>query len=124
MVYFKYHAYYEVFMSSLKIDQSQLVPGMYRDGYFPNFLVDKVRDLLIAAAKRIEGEHPKTLEELYSITCWATEGINDLKKEFLENNSEIETAARDDIAISFKYIATTYGFKDAKTQELVATRDW
>lgn len=108
----------------LKVDSSKLLKGMYQDGYFPDFLVDKVRDLLLDACREIEAEKPTTHEELYAITCRATEKINNLQDEFFENGSEIETVARDDIAVTFGYIAKTYGFPDADLEKLVATRDW
>ena len=110
--------------TNLKVDPSKLLEGMYRDGYFPDFLVDKVRDVIIDACREIEAETPTTHEELYAITCRATEKINDLQEEFEENESEIETVARDDIAMTFGYVAKTYGFPDADLEELVATRDW
>jgi hypothetical protein len=108
----------------LKIDASKLLQGMYRDGYFPNFLVDKVRDVLVNACREIELQNPVNHEELYQITCRATERINDLQEEFEDNDSEIETVARDDIAVSFGYIASAYGFPNADLEELVAGRDW
>jgi hypothetical protein len=110
--------------NELKIDPSQLLKGMYADGYFPTFLVDKVRDVLLDACREIESRKPRGHQALYRITCRATERINDLQQEFEENNSEIETAARDDIAVSFGYIASVYGFPDADLEALVATRDW
>lgn len=110
--------------NNLKIDQTKLLQGMYRDGYFPNDLVDKVRDVILQASSEIESEKPATEEELYAITCRATEKINDLQEEFYENESEIETVARDDIAETFGYVAQTYGFPHADLEELVATRDW
>ena len=108
----------------LKVDSGELLKGMYQDEYFPKFLVDKVRDVLLDACREIESRKPANYEELYEITCRATERINDLQKEFEENESEIETAARDDIADSFCYIADNYGFPDADGEALVATRDW
>jgi hypothetical protein len=42
----------------------------------------------------------------------------------VENGSEIETMARDCIAVDFKHIALAYGFEDADIEELVAPRDW
>jgi hypothetical protein len=109
---------------SLKIDKEKLLPGMYRDGYFPNQLVDKLRDIILGACSKIEKESPQDLEELYSITCEATELINDLQEEFEENDSEIETVARDEIALAFELVAKTYGYENADLEELVATRDW
>ena len=110
--------------AKLKIDASKLLQGMYQDDYFPKFLVDKVRDILIDACQDIETQKPENLEALYQITRRATERINDLQEEFADNDSEIETAARDDIAVSFGHIASVYGFPDADLEELVAGRDW
>ncbi|MBU2708351.1 hypothetical protein KCM76_20330 [Zooshikella marina] len=111
-------------MMVLKIDESKLLTDMYSDEYFPNHLVDKVKSILLTACKEIESQKPKKLEELYTITCQATELINDLQGEFEESDSEIETVARDDIVSSFEYIATMYGFTNADVEGLVATRDW
>ena len=111
-------------MNNLRIDTSKLLQGMYRDDYFPNDLVDRVRDAILKACKDIELEKPRTIEELYAITCRATESINDLQEAFEERDSEIETVARDDIAVTFGFVAESYGFADADLEELVATRDW
>jgi len=46
-----------------------------------------------------------------------------LQEEFYENDSEIETAARECIAMDFEFIAKSYGF-EADSEELIATRDW
>lgn len=107
-----------------RVDRSKLLRGMYQDDYFPVDLVDKVRDVLLDACLAIEYENPTDLPSLYAITCRATERINDLQAEFTDNGSEIETAARDDIGLSFSYIAEVYGFPDADPEELIATRDW
>ncbi|SFB77360.1 hypothetical protein SAMN05421780_101413 [Flexibacter flexilis DSM 6793] len=97
---------------------------MYRDGYFPNKLVDKGTAILIDLCFQIEEKQPQTLEQLYTLTHLATDKFNDLQGEFEENDSEIETVARDCIGMDFKFIATAYGFKDADVEKLIATRDW
>ena len=109
---------------NLKIDATKLLADMYGDDYFPRALVDKVRDVILEACREIEAENPATHEELYTITCRATDKINNLQQDFEEHESEIETVARDDIAVSFGHVATTYGFPDADLEKLVATRDW
>jgi len=88
---------------------------MYRDGYFPNFLVDKGKMVLINLCLQIEKEHPKTLSELYKLTHAATNKFNDLENEFGENGSEIETG--------FYFIAKAYNY-DADREALIATRNW
>lgn len=82
------------------------------------------KDILIDLCFQIESEQPKSLEELYKLTHAATEKFNDLEEVFEENDSEIETAARDCIGTDFLYIANSYGFAEADNEELIATRDW
>jgi hypothetical protein len=96
---------------------------MYSDGYFPNFLVDKVKDILLEFCKKIEVEQPANLDELYQLSHVATELINDLQEEFYAADSEIETAARDTIGMDFDFIANSYNF-DADVEMLIAPRDW
>lgn len=97
---------------------------MYEDEYYPNNLVDKGKDILTNLCAHIEQKPLKNLEELYTLTHAATDKFNNLQEEFDENDSEIETVARECIGADFKFIATSYGFKDADIEELIATRDW
>ena len=106
-----------------EINQLNLLEEMYRDGYFPNELVDRIRQILVDVCRSIERTAPQSEAELYTITHAATERINDLQDDFEEAESEIETVARDSIAVSFGKVATVYGF-EADLEELVATRDW
>ncbi|WP_192823784.1 DUF5713 family protein [Rufibacter sp. LB8] len=96
---------------------------MYADDYFPDFLVDKGKAILIQLCLEIEKAEPKTLDELYTLTHTATEKFNDLEDEFSENGSEIETAARENIAMDFEAISNAYGF-EADVEELIAPRNW
>ena len=96
---------------------------MYLDNYYPNFLVDKGKVILIRLCETIKSTQPQLLAELYQLTHAATNEFNDLQEEFWANDSEIETMARDSIATDFEYIAKAYGF-DPDLEELVATRDW
>ena len=96
---------------------------MYSDSYFPNFLVDKGKAILVELCIEIEQDNPTTLDELYKLTHAATNKFNDLEDEFGENDSEIETAAREAIAVDFEFIAKAFKF-DADIEELIATRDW
>lgn len=57
------------------------------------------------------------------MTHSATDKLNDLQDEFFENNSEIETGARECLGADFEFISKAYGF-DADIEELIATRDW
>lgn len=96
---------------------------MFDDDYFPDFLVEKGKNILIELCEQIESQKPQDLNALYALTHAATDRFNDLQEEFYENDSEIETAAREAIAADFAFLASAYGF-DADTEELIATRDW
>src|SRR3954470_24363031 len=97
---------------------------MYGDGFYPNHLVDKCRDILIELCFEIESTHPKDLDALYEVTHAATLRFNAMHDELYENDSEINTNTRDCIGVDFTFIATSYGFEDADDEELIATRDW
>ncbi len=73
--------------------------------------------------EKIEAETPTEDAEVYKLTHAATEEFNDLAEEFEENESEIETGARDTIGVDIANIAEAYGF-DLDGEELIAPRDW
>ncbi|MFK7970459.1 MAG: DUF5713 family protein [Bacteroidia bacterium] len=96
---------------------------MYQDTYFPDVVVDQGKAILINLCMQIEKENPATLAELYALTHAATERFNDLEDEFDKHGSELETVAREAIAMDFEVIAKAYGF-EADVEELIAPRDW
>ncbi|MBU2995319.1 hypothetical protein KO500_02695 [Cellulophaga baltica] len=110
-------------LTNEKMIEYSIFKEMYEDQYFPNNLVDKGKNILIDLCCKIENEKPKTLEELYTLTHNATNKFNDLQEQFYENDSEIETAARECIAMDFEFISKSYGF-EADTEDLIAARDW
>lgn len=96
---------------------------MYEDDYFPTFLVDKCRNILIALCEEIERANPAKDSDLLELTHAATEEINDLASEFEDNDSELETNAREILAADFDFIVKAYGF-DLDVEEVIAPRDW
>ena len=110
-------------LRNAKIQKFQFLDCMYKDSYFPEFLVDKCKNILLNLCADIEKEEPQNLNDLYKLTHKATEEINDLQDEFYRNNSEIETGARECLGANFEFISKAYGF-DADIEELIATRDW
>jgi len=101
----------------------KFLKGLYNDSYFPPFLLDKCKSILIDLCFKIENNQTTNLDELYKFSHASTERINDLENEFYNNGSEIETGAREIIAEDFNFISITYGF-DADIEELIATRNW
>ena len=106
-----------------KFDENyELLADMYQDGYFPNFLVDKVKDLLQNVIAYLEtGE--QDLEKLQKQFDEMTLAINDLQEEFEDNGSEIETAARDSIGETVEYILKWFQI-DLDVEDAIQERDW
>jgi len=110
-------------LTNEKIKEYQFLTDMYKDGYFPNFLVDKCKDVLLELCYQIESKKPATDAELLVLSHSATERINDLEEEFHENESELETGAREALGENFDYIVKAYGF-NIDIESVIATRDW
>ena len=110
-------------LTNSNIKNYSFLEKMSKDDYFPKFLVEKGKDILINLCNEIETEKPKNLKELYVLTQKATNKFNTLQEAFYKNESEIETAARENIGMDFEFISKSYGF-DADIEELIATRDW
>jgi hypothetical protein len=107
-----------------QIRNRQLLADMYADDYFPDFLVDKIKAILLDLCEQIERERPKDEQSLLKLTHAATERINGLAEEFEENDSELETGAREAMGAEFAYIVRAYGFEDVDIEEVIAPRDW
>ena len=90
----------------------KLLDEMYQDDYYPVFLVDKVKE-------SGETDTEVVQEKLDEAVC----GINDLQDEFYENNSEIETVARDCIGVTVDYILKWFGIP-IDMEEAIRERDW
>lgn len=107
-----------------RVAEYGFLAGMYRDGYYPDAVVDRGRAVLLRLCARIEAVRPADLAALYVLTHAATEEFNALQAEFEAAGSEIETVAREVIAEDFWFVASAYGFASADVEELIATRDW
>ena len=100
----------------------KLLDEMYQDEYYPNFLVDKVKDELQKVIDLLEtGETDTEIiqKKLDEAIC----AINDLQEEFDENDSEIETVARDCIGETVGYILEWFGIP-IDVEEAIRERDW
>jgi hypothetical protein len=98
------------------------LPGMYRSGYYPDFLVDKVKALLkegvalLESGERDPGVIQGKFDEIMA-------GINSLQHDFWDNGSELETGARESIGQTVTAIIEHFGLPtDAET--LMQDRDW
>lgn len=99
-----------------------LLKDMYEDEYFPDFLVDKVKARVQDVIDLLEtGE--KNSEVIQNKFDNMTLAINDLEEEFEENDSEIETAARESIGETVEYILRWFDI-DIDVEDAIAKRDW
>lgn len=95
---------------------------MYEDDYFPDFLVDKLRDTIKETVSFLEdGDHTK--EEIQESLDKMILKTNELQEEFYENDSEIETVARESIAMTVENILKYFDI-DIDTEEAIREREW
>jgi hypothetical protein len=107
-------------ISNERVAAHPFLDALYRDGWYPDRSVDRGKEILLRLCARIEAERPVDLAALYVLTQAATEEFNDLQ----DDDFDIETVAREEIAENVRFVAGAYGFADADVEELVATRDW
>lgn len=100
----------------------RMLADMYNDGLFPDFLVDKVKALIQEAIDLLESGE-RDLENIQSKFDQITLAINDLQNEFEENDSEIETVARDSIGETVAYILNWFDI-DIDVEDAIQERDW
>ena len=100
----------------------KLLDEMYHDDYYPTFLVDKVKAQLQKVIDLLESGETDT-EVIQKTLDEAVCGINDLQEEFDENDSEIETVARDCIGVTVDYILKWFGIP-IDMEEAIRERDW
>ena len=100
----------------------KLLDEMYRDDYYPDFLVDKVKDELQKVIDLLESGETDT-EVVQETLAEAVSGINDLPEDFDKNDSEIETVARECIAENVAYILKWFDIP-IDTEEAIRERDW
>ena len=100
----------------------KLLDEMYQDDYYPTFLVDKVKDEFQKVIDLLESGETD-IEVIQNTLDEAVCGINDLQDEFFENNSEIETVARDCIGVTVDYILKWFGIP-IDMEEAIRERDW
>lgn len=105
------------------MDQAyQYLDDMYKDTYYPVFLVDKLKELMLELVAYLEPED-KSVEQIQSKLDEIIGKTNDLQEDFEENGSEIETVARESIAQTVEDILAYYEIP-IETEEAIRERDW
>ena len=106
-----------------KFDESYtLLSDMRNDEYFPEFLVDKIEELVRGVISLLESGETN-IPAVQAALDEMTLGINDLQEEFEENDSEIETVARDSIGETVEYVLKWFDI-DIDIETAIGERDW
>ncbi len=120
----------EISMKKFDADY-MLLEDMYRDGYFPDFLVDKIKvpvQAVIDFLETGERDREKVQEKFDEMTL----AINDLQEEFEEINqqitqvnqhSELETGARESIGETVEYILKWFDIQ-IDVEDAIGQREW
>lgn len=108
-------------MKKLPADFAFLV-DMYSDPYFPDFLVDKLKYTINEVVQFIE-EGNYTTEEIQQKLDATVQKMNELESDFDENDSEIETVARESIAETIAEILAYFDVK-IEIEEAIRERNW
>ena len=99
-----------------------LLKEMYADDYYPDFLVDKIRDEIRNVIAFLETGITDT-EQIQEKFDSMTIAVNELEEEFLEHDSELESIARDNIAVDVMKILNDFGIPlDVETA--LREREW
>lgn len=106
---------------ALKKEINYLI-DMYRDSYYPDFLVDKIKEAIKVVVYFLENE-TYTIESVQLKLDEMTDKINDLSEEFYAHDSEIETVARESIADTVYLVLKAYQV-DIDIEEAIRNRDW
>lgn len=98
------------------------LPAMTRDPYYPPPLVTKLANQLERLVAFLD-ERPRPRDEVQIFCDEMTALINTLADEFAEAGSELETVARDDIAVTVIAILALYQI-DLDVEDALRDRDW
>ncbi|MDT2745867.1 DUF5713 family protein [Vagococcus fluvialis] len=102
--------------------EEEYLKDMYSDPYFPDFLVDKIKESIKKIYEVLESGETD-LNTIQEICDSSVIEINDLEDEFEDNDSEIETVARNSIAVTVEKILVKYNI-DLDIEEALRERDW
>lgn len=104
------------------MNEKDYLVDMYRDEYYPKFLVDKIKLILKNVVTILEKDE-RNLEHIQSEFDRATIAINELEDEFEDYDSELEMVARESIAETVGIILDTYNI-EIDLEDAIRERDW
>lgn len=110
-------------MSTPKLPEDfEYLKEMYDDTFFPNFLVDKIKEIIQEVVTFLEsGNH--SMVQIQDAFDAMTLKINAMQNEFDEHDSELETVARESIADTVDQILSYFDI-DLDIEEAIRVREW
>jgi hypothetical protein len=99
-----------------------LLAAMYADAYYPTFLVDKLRFVLLDFVGYL-ADAPRGREEIQEKLDEMNIMIGHLREEFHENGSEFETIAHACVAADIEYILKYFSV-GIELDEALRAQNW
>lgn len=99
-----------------------LLKDMINDEYYPKNLVEKIKEKIKKLISFLE-EKERGISEVQTKLDSLVRYINNLAEKFDEEDSEIETVARDSIGETIEYILKYFNV-DIDIEEAIRERDW
>lgn len=103
-------------------DQYVLLEELYEDTYYPDFLVDKIKTLLIDFINYLETK-PKNLAEVEDKIYDLVQNVQNLQYDFLDNHSELDPLARECLTRDLEYIIKWFKLP-INIEKVLAEREW
>ncbi|WP_273779478.1 DUF5713 family protein [Acinetobacter sp. GSS19] len=99
-----------------------LIP-MYDDDYYPDVLVDELKQLLRPFAKQV-AKGGLSNQAIYHEAHETIGKINKMKPKFEDCDSSLDDTAADYIAEAMMMVLQEAGYFDIEMEELIANREW
>ena len=101
----------------------ELLIPMYDDDYYPDVLVDELKQLLGQFSKQIT-KGGLSNEAIYHSAHETMVKINKMKPKFEDHDSSLDDTAADYIAEAMMMVVQEAGYFDIEMEELIANREW
>lgn len=103
-------------------DQYILLEELYEESRYPDFLIDKVKYLLVDFINFLE-TNPQQLEVVGDKIYDLIMNVNSLQDEFLINESEFDNLARECLFRNIEYIVQWFHLP-INLEKVLAEREW
>lgn len=104
------------------MEKEKYLLDMYNDDYYPTFLVDKIKTILLEIEETLKSGE-KDLDIIQKAFDSGVLKINELQEDFYENDSDLETVARESIGETVYLMLEYYGI-DLDVEDAIEERDW